>query len=153
MQRAAYCVFLLVACLILSAAAGELTSEKRFDKTPDEVFTAAQKAAQSMGAEVQDANSSTRTFIFKKMNSGRHEGYSGYRATLNIEQDQKGKTVARVVVTAADYSPGRMNTSASSAKLVTREFFNELRRELGLCKKCGSPVIGGGGLMIPGKKN
>jgi hypothetical protein len=150
MSRTWCWVFILFLGSATNCFAGEHTSHKNFDKPAQEVFDAAERAASQMGARIQQRDVSTRTLVFSSAQSSGMEQYSGYHATFVAEEQPSAKsprTTARLRVSGVSWSHLSGGTDASST--IASQFFAALRRELGLCKSCSSPIAGGGGLNLP----
>jgi hypothetical protein len=143
-------LFVLIISFPVCVLAEETKTEKRFDKPVQEVFEAAERVVEAMRVELRERDVNARRLVFSDMRSGFGGTYAGYRATFEAEVDQKsGKTIARLRTIWASWSP----TGNSGMRLPwggERQFFADLKRELGLCKKCTvSPINGGGGLNLP----
>lgn len=148
MRLALGCLFIV--CVVTWATAEETKSEKRFDKPAQEVYEAAERVVEGMRVEIRERDVNARRLVFSDMRSGFGGSYAGYRATFEADLDPKsGKTIARLRTIWARWSP----TGNAGMRLSwggEKQFFADLKRELGLCTKCGvSPITGGGGLNLP----
>lgn len=154
MLRATLVIPVLCGIFCSGVRADDYATTKMFDRSPQEVFEAAQKATRHLGARIQETNSSSNTFTFSRSESRGLEQYSGFHATFIAEPKSRkskgGQTIARLRITGIRWSNlARHHDTSIVGSTISREFFAQLRRELGLCKSCKSAIHTGGGLVRP----
>jgi len=151
MRALVLCICISAVCLFATLlSATDYTAQKKFDKSEQDVYLAAQRAVSRIGGKIERNDVEGRTLTFTSSTSV-NQGISGYRAEFVSAPDTKsGKTIATLRIRGAVYSQNSTMAPEKSGRFlamgVAKQFFSALKKELGLPTH-SSPVTTSGGLI------
>ena len=147
MQTRIVCFCILAVCVLStpSLLAADHTTKKKFDKSVQEVYSAAERAALRLGADIETKDSAGASLTFGSSSSV-NQGVSGYHAVFVASPDTKsGKTIASLRIQGVVWSQSSVMSpdtlGHAYASRISSQFFRNLKQELGLSKSSTPPPV------------
>ena len=154
MQTRIVCFCISVVCVLstIPLFAADHTTKKKFEKSVQEVYSAAERAALRVGAQIETKDPAGATLTFGSSRSV-NQGVSGYHGVFVASPDPKsGKTVAILRIQGVMWSQSSVispdTLGHAYASSISSQFFRVLKQELGLSKSSSPPPVNASGGVI-----
>jgi hypothetical protein len=149
---ASICTSVVFILSVLPLFAADHTTKKKFEKSVPEVYSAAERAALRMVAEIEKRDAAGATLTFGSSRSV-NQGVSGYRALFIAAPDTKsGKTIASLRIQGVVWSQSSVTSPGTVGNVyvssISSRFFRILKQELGLSKSSNPPLFNSSGGFV-----
>lgn len=138
-------ISVVISLSALPLFAADHTTKRKFDKSVQEVYGAAERAALRVGARIEKSDSAGATLTFGSSRSV-NQGVSGYHAVFVAAPDTKsGNTIASLRIQGVVWSQSSVTSpdtlGHAYASSISSQFFRVLKQELGLSKSSSPPPV------------